>query len=158
MFRRRTIVAGLAVCAAGAWAQEPPCGLRTVTETIPLVYPAIARAAHVSGVVIVRATFTPQGAVSGAEVWVGPEMLRANSLAFVKGWHVNTYGGSRSCPIVIRFQLDETPPTDVRSDQLAFVVKGTIDDPQHYSVVGRTVGINDPEVTITRRRHLLGIF
>jgi hypothetical protein len=42
----------LLLLSATCLAQEAPCGLTSIKETTPLLYPHIARAAHIEGIVI----------------------------------------------------------------------------------------------------------
>lgn len=48
------------------------------------VYPAIARAAHVSGIVVVEAVISKAGAIESLRVVSGPEMLRAAALEAIR--------------------------------------------------------------------------
>lgn len=85
---------------------EPPCGLTSIQETLPLIYPPIAKAAHVTGQVILIAEFSTDGSVHSINIEDGPEMLQKSARDFVQGWSANRYGGSRSCPIVIIYKVD----------------------------------------------------
>lgn len=49
-------------------------------------YPAIAMAAHVEGVVVVRVFVSNTGAVEKAFIISGPEMLRASAMDALKEW------------------------------------------------------------------------
>ena len=91
--------------AATLHAQEPPCGIHAITETTAPIYPPIAKAAHVSGDVMLLIRLEQDGTVGAATVLRGPEMLKASALAFVRGWKANEYGGSRACPVVVRYEL-----------------------------------------------------
>ena len=107
---RRTILISLiaifSLTGVGA-AQEAPCGLRTMTEGATPVYPPIARAAHVTGTVVMLARFKLDGAVEDVQVLYGPIMLRQSAIIYVKSWKANVYGGSRTCPVVIDYVLDD---------------------------------------------------
>jgi protein TonB len=48
------------------------------------VYPAIAKAAHVEGTVIVEATISATGAIESLHVLSGPEMLRGAALEAIR--------------------------------------------------------------------------
>jgi protein TonB len=61
-----------------------------VSKTAP-VYPAIARAAHVSGVVVLHAVISKTGAIESLSVVSGPEMLRASAVAAVQAWKYKPY-------------------------------------------------------------------
>ena len=54
-------------------------------------YPAIAKAAHVSGAVVLHAIINKQGAIQDLQVISGPEMLRANALDAVRTWRYKPY-------------------------------------------------------------------
>jgi protein TonB len=55
------------------------------------VYPPIARAAHVSGAVVLHAMISKTGSVEKLEVISGPEMLRASALDAVRNWRYKPY-------------------------------------------------------------------
>ena len=55
------------------------------------VYPPIARAAHVSGAVVLHAMISKAGAIESLSVVSGPEMLRANAVSAVQGWRYKPY-------------------------------------------------------------------
>jgi periplasmic protein TonB len=48
------------------------------------VYPAIARAAHVEGVVVVEAVISRMGTIESLRVVSGPEMLRGAALEAIR--------------------------------------------------------------------------
>ncbi|MGB0063477.1 MAG: energy transducer TonB [Terracidiphilus sp.] len=54
-------------------------------------YPEIARNSHVSGVVSVTITITPQGTVADARATNGPALLRQPAVNAVKNWHFKPY-------------------------------------------------------------------
>ena len=55
------------------------------------VYPPIARAAHVSGAVVLHAIISRAGAIQSLSVVSGNEMLRANALSAVQDWRYRPY-------------------------------------------------------------------
>jgi protein TonB len=55
------------------------------------VYPPIARAAHVSGSVVLHAIISKAGSIQNLQVISGPEMLRASALDAVKTWRYKPY-------------------------------------------------------------------
>ena len=61
-----------------------------ITRTQP-VYPPIAKAAHVSGSVVLHAVISKTGTIENLEVISGPEMLRANALEAVRSWRYKPY-------------------------------------------------------------------
>jgi protein TonB len=61
-----------------------------VKKTMP-EYPQIARNMHVSGVVTVAITITPQGTVAEAHAVSGPVLLRPSAVEAVKSWRFKPY-------------------------------------------------------------------
>ncbi len=61
-----------------------------LTKTTPN-YPAIAKAAHVSGAVVLHAIISKTGAIESLQVVSGPEMLRAGALDAVRQWRYRPY-------------------------------------------------------------------
>ena len=61
-----------------------------LTKTAP-TYPAIAKAAHVSGAVLLHAIISKAGTIESLQVVSGPEMLRANALDAVRQWRYRPY-------------------------------------------------------------------
>jgi protein TonB len=55
------------------------------------VYPAIAKAAHVSGAVVLRAIISKTGEMQRLTVISGPEMLRSSAVAAVQTWRYRPY-------------------------------------------------------------------
>lgn len=55
------------------------------------VYPPIAKAAHVSGAVVLHAVISRAGSIQSLSVVSGPEMLRANAVAAVQDWRYRPY-------------------------------------------------------------------
>ncbi len=55
------------------------------------VYPPIARAAHVSGAVVLHAIISKTGQISNLTVVSGPEMLRASAVDAVQNWRYKPY-------------------------------------------------------------------
>lgn len=54
-------------------------------------YPPIAKAAHVSGAVVLRAIISKTGTIDNLSVISGPEMLRASALDAVRQWKYKPY-------------------------------------------------------------------
>ena len=54
-------------------------------------YPPIARAAHVSGTVVLHAIISKTGTITNLQVISGPEMLRASAVDAVKTWRYKPY-------------------------------------------------------------------
>jgi len=54
-------------------------------------YPPIARAAHVSGAVVLHAMISKTGTIEKLEVISGPEMLRTAATEAVRNWRYKPY-------------------------------------------------------------------
>jgi protein TonB len=59
-------------------------------KTVPL-YPPIAKAARVSGTVILQATISKTGTIENLRVISGPAMLQQAALDAVKSWRYRPY-------------------------------------------------------------------
>jgi protein TonB len=55
------------------------------------IYPPIAKAAHVSGAVVLHAIIDKNGSIKDLQVISGPEMLRASALDAVRNWKYRPY-------------------------------------------------------------------
>ena len=119
----------LLACAAGV-AHAQSCGLTSMQENTQLVYPPIAKAAHVVGPVVLLATFDQSGKVTDTVVVNGPEMLKRASSDYVKGLQANPYTGPRQCPIIVTFGM-EGEPVECASDELASIPHVQHIDLQH---------------------------
>ena len=100
------LFAALSGLLPAAKAQTAPCfeyGRRTNFQ--PPRYPPIARAAHVSGVVVTLVTFAQDGSVAGVNVLSGPESLRSEALRYVHTLRAKPSSGSRECPYSVSFHV-----------------------------------------------------
>jgi hypothetical protein len=137
-------------------AQTAPCGLTSMTETVAPVYPPIAKAAHISGTVILLVRFKLDGSVDDTSGLSGPLILERAAVEFVHGWHANLFSGPRECPIVLNFELVhgdsdcDIPPEPARPFERV--------DLQHVLLRGRVISICDPGGMILRRKHRFLIF
>lgn len=116
---RLSLIAMAFLLLAVPFMQAQNCGgLSSVSESVALVYPPIAKAARVQGTVIMLITFRKDGSVESSKVVSGPPMLRQSAMDFVSGWKANTYSGPRTCPVVIHYfmQPDYKGPTQHRED------------------------------------------
>jgi protein TonB len=55
------------------------------------VYPPIAKAAQISGTVVLEATISTEGAIENLRVVSGPAMLQQSALNAVKQWRYRPY-------------------------------------------------------------------
>ena len=96
----------------------------------PPDYPAIAKAAHVQGIVIIMVTFTRGGAADKAILMSGPKLLTDSATKYVHGWQAQPYSGARTCPIVIEYRLqgpqDDAVPPFIRHDPQHVVVNSGV--------------------------------
>ena len=136
----------LSLLAVQSSAQEPPCGLSSIQETNKPIYPPIARAAHVTGNVILLVEFSQDGSVKESRALSGPEMLKASAHDYVVSWKANPYAGSRTCPIVIQYELGDTTAVPPQIDVIRT-------DAQHVRVIARSLVISDPAGVLGYRRH-----
>ena len=79
---------------------EPPKGPQRVSSGVMIgqllskttpIYPPIARAAGVSGAVVLHATISKTGTIEELVVISGPEMLRAAAMEAVRSWRYKPY-------------------------------------------------------------------
>lgn len=61
-----------------------------VNKTLP-AYPAIARAAHIQGVVVLQATISTAGSIENLRVMSGPPMLQQAAFDAVRSWRYQPY-------------------------------------------------------------------
>ena len=61
-----------------------------ISKTQP-IYPVVARAAHISGAVVLHAIIATDGTIKDLQVISGPEMLRSSALQAVKTWQYRPY-------------------------------------------------------------------
>jgi hypothetical protein len=151
---RIIVLAGLAVMVTGT-AQAQACGLTSMTETTPPIYPPIAKVARIAGPVILMARFRLDGSVDTASVLSGPPLLRTAAAQFVNSWHTNPYTGPRECPIIVTFQLNDTHSCDI---PLEPNVPFERVDWQHVVLRARATVICDPGGMILKRKRRFLIF
>ncbi len=127
-------------------------------ETVAPWYPAIGKAADVSGVVVLVATFDRTGEVTQVRAVSGPMLLRVPAETFVKGWHADPYTGPRSCPLVVEYRLAGGVWCTEAAAKAAHVSEVGRVDTQHFVVSGFAFSICDSAISITRSRRRLRIF
>ena len=114
-----------------------------------LVYPPIARAAHVTGLVSLRVTYERTGNVITVETINGPIMLVNAATEQIKQSTIGTDApGSDPCEslFIINYELDDgkLPPL-TPTPNVPGMFRGTV---RAYVLV-----LSDPAFTITRKRH-----
>ncbi len=122
-----TTTLALALCALPGWAQQSAAPATTPSpKAIEVssgvmagnriggaspVYPAIAKAAHIQGTVVLQALISPEGKVENLHVVSGPPMLQAAAVDAVRTWTYRPYlmGGAskiltRNGPVTVPTQ------------------------------------------------------
>jgi hypothetical protein len=149
VFRRLSIALGFILTCQVATASDPRwCTITSKRNTDKLVYPPIARVAHVGGIVIQRINFTNAGKVLSVESISGPQMLATSTAGQLKTWHLQTDAtGDQDCQSLIlvryRIYLDDPPPTEEHQSTPGMF---------QISIDGLSLVISDPAATITKRR------
>jgi hypothetical protein len=139
----------LLALSATTFAQQPPCGLTSIKEAAPLLYPPIAKAAHLSGTMIFLVAFKRSGEVEKVEVLSGPKMLQAPASLYVNGLRANEYGGPRTCPMVVRYVIQQDD-ADLRPAERT--------DFQHVVIYAKPLVISDPEMYVEKAQKRLWPF
>jgi periplasmic protein TonB len=62
-----------------------------VLSRVTPIYPAIARAAHISGTVVMQATISKTGSIVNLHVLSGPPMLQQSAMEAVRNWRYKPY-------------------------------------------------------------------
>jgi len=132
----------VSLLSTAAVAEKAACGIESIKDGKELGYPPIAKAAHVTGDVIFLASFRKDGSVSDVSILSGPEMLKAPVIEYVRAWRANEYGGSRECPFVITFRLNEDDKVGVKRLDI-----------QHLAIYGQAPCLCDPAAELHTRRH-----
>ena len=118
------------------------------------VYPPIARAAHVSGLVSLRVYYERTGKVTAVETIGGPVMLVNSATEQIKKVAIGTNApGIEPCESLFLFdyQIDDgTLPPLVQTPTVPGMYRGTI---RAYVIV-----LSDPAGTIMRRRRWFNPF
>ena len=149
MFRRLCIALGLIlICQSAAAADLRWCTITSKRDADTLVYPPIARVAHVEGIVIQRINFTSAGKVLSVESISGPQMLATSTADQLRTWHLQTDAtGDQDCQSIVlvryRIYFDDPPPTENHPSTPGLF---------QISIDGLSLVISDPAATITKRR------
>jgi hypothetical protein len=103
-------VASIAFCQL-AFAQTRWCSITGKAKDNSLVYPPIARAAHIDGIVIGRLHFATNGKVENFQVVSGPPILANSVTDQIKLWTVQTNAqGTEPCQslFVVTFAIGDS--------------------------------------------------
>ena len=157
MFRRLCIALGLILtCQIVTAADTRWCTITSKRDTVALVYPPIAIAAHLQGVVILRVNFSTTGSVSSVESISGPQMLVDSTIEQLNGWQFHTNAvGDQSCQslVVVKYRI---LPENYDISQDASSIKERSDPPAGIYQIwidAYTIVLNeDFAPTLTRKR------
>ena len=136
----------LSVASLATQAQEVRwCSGSKLAEADQLLYPPIARAAHIGGIVIARIQYRPGGSVVGADIVSGYPMLATALRAQVAQWHISTStAGDALCQTLLIANF-------TYGDQKALVATAPVDF-LRLSVHAEELFIIDEAATLGRRR------
>jgi hypothetical protein len=123
------------------------CGVSVNDASNSLVYPPIARAARVQGVVVMRMVYSPNGNVVRTEPVFGPAMLSASLTSQLLNWTVKTNAaGDEQCVTLIIAEFRFHDPDEPSRLQLQGPVAPGI---LRVSVESEVLIISDPAGTIS---------
>jgi hypothetical protein len=135
-------------------AQDSNCGIVQPPPLEAKFYPPIAKAAHVSGQVILLARFDHDGNATVSRIVSGPAMLRPMAQSYIEASKAKPSTGSRECPIIVTFKLAAPTGCEMAPEPATPFSQS---DPQHVVINGQAMMICDPTSTITRKKRF-GIF
>jgi hypothetical protein len=121
------------------------CSITGKAKSNTIFYPPIARAAHISGTVVSRMTFSPSGEVIEMETVFGPPLLATSANAQMKSWTVQTNAaGADPCQslIVLNFAIGQTESVEQIADTSPTILRINI---RTYTLV-----LSDPAYTISK--------
>jgi hypothetical protein len=144
----------LAATVSLSQAQSAPCGITQTPTADTKFYPPIAKAAHVSGQVILLARFDHEGNSTVSQILSGPAMLRPAAKTYIESSRGMPSAGSRECPIIVTFKLADATGCQMAPEPANPFIQI---DPQHVFINGQVMMICDPAATITRKKRF-GIF
>jgi hypothetical protein len=141
---------GVALLSVSARAEARWCSITAIRSTDTLLYPPIAKAARISGIVLGRVTFRKTGTVDAVQVISGPVILARGLTEQLKTWSVTTdANGTEPCEslIVAKFTLID-PDAAVREAEPQPVT------PSIYQVAvqDQPIVLSDPAAYIGKRR------
>ena len=123
------------------------CAVSAKDSSDSLVYPPIARAARVQGVVVMRMVFAPDGKVVRTEPVFGPAMLSASLTSQLLNWTVKTDAvGDQECMtlVIAEFRFHD-PDEPSRLQPQGPTAPGIL----RVSVDSEVLIISDPAGTIS---------
>lgn len=96
-----------------------------VIDVADLSYPALAHAAHIQGVVVVRVKLDERGRVAEAEAISGDELLIHASVDNAKKWRFDP-NSQKTAIIVYNFRIEGLCPADGAYSQMVFYPRNLV--------------------------------
>jgi hypothetical protein len=142
---RLLLVCAIVAIGDSCSAQTRWCSITGKAKSDNILYPPIARAAHMSGTVVSRMTFSPQGKVIGLETIFGNPLIAKSANDQMGSWTVRTDAtGEGLCQglIVIDFAIGQTESVEQVADTPPTVFRINV---RTYTIV-----LSDPAYTISK--------
>lgn len=151
---RFVLLGAIAMVGWSCSAQVRWCSITGKGKSDNILYPPIARAAHMSGTVVSRMTYSPAGKVIGLDTIFGNPLMATSANGQMKSWTIRTDAtGAELCQslVVINFVIGETESVEQIANTPPTITRIDI---QTHPVV-----LSDPAFTISRsHRDWLKIF
>jgi hypothetical protein len=151
MRRRWLILLIIGLATTLSRAETPWCNAISVADDVKPAYPPIARAARISGIVLMRVTVDQQSDITDVSPIFGPKMLEIASTGQMKKWHLQRdFNEAGPClgTVIIDFQfLAEDRVISESEPVSASIIRNLI----RFSVKTETVTISDPPVYLGKR-------
>lgn len=93
----------------------------SVVQAVPPSYPLIARAANVSGVVLVEVKVDADGSVSGVRVTEGHKLLKSMAEKSARKWKFNALDKAKKRSVQLRFEFILIPTNRGTPEDLGVV-------------------------------------
>jgi hypothetical protein len=123
------------------------CNILNKGDGDRLAYPPIARAAHVSGHVILRITYRPTGETVETTRISGPVLLAVSAADQLKTWHVKTDAvGSELCQSIVTIDFRIAPQGDQPPQTVQLKAASTF----YIAVETEPLILSDPAFEIKR--------
>jgi len=154
---RLVLLCAFVAIASSCSAETRWCSITGKAKSDTIFYPPIAHAAHISGTIVSRMTFSPSGKVIGLETIFGNQLIATSANGQMKSWTVRTdASGEELCQslIVINFVIGETDAVEQIADPPPTIYRINV---QAHTIVLNVM--SDPAPTIIKsHRNWLGIF
>lgn len=157
---KRAVLILLVLCIPATLGHAEPrwCSISGIGASDAMPYPAIARAARVSGVVVGRIQFLPSGTVTGFDPVFGPPMLLKPVAEQLRKWTIQTSAaGQEPCQTLAVFKFSIGEPNSAHSTE-KIPELSSASGIFALSVRGEIPCLCDPAVVIGRRGRFPRIF